>query len=131
MANKKNYRCRCSYDGGSVDVDLEIFFALTDEEYDQAIDAIDESHGHLNEDYPGEMVDAIFEAVKEAEYEIIATDPDVSDGVDMEERFPGWEDMSTEERIDALKKDRHILYELFNLDWVWEGVYKIRYPEEV
>lgn len=131
MTIKKNYRCKCCYDSGSEDVVLEVFFALTDEEYDQAIDAIDESDGHLNGEYPEEMVDAIFEAVKEVEYETIATDSDVSDGVDMEERFPGWEDMSTEERIDALKEDGHILYELFDLDWVWEGVYNISYPEDV
>ena len=130
MAEKQNYRCKCLYDSGSGDVDLELSFALTDEEYDLAIDAVDGSHGHLTGEYPDEMVDAIFEAVEDAEYETIATDPDVSDGVDMEERFPGWEDMSTEERIDALKEDGHILYELFDPDWIWEGVYKIQYPEE-
>ncbi len=68
MAEKKNYKCTFKQMGGScgeVDYLQEAFFALTDEEYDQAIDAIDETDGSFSLDLPREMYDAIWDVAYE------------------------------------------------------------------
>ncbi len=62
MSGKKNYKCTFKQMGGrsgEVDYKLEAFFSLTEEEYKQAVDALNESEGHMSDDFPEDMYSAI------------------------------------------------------------------------
>ena len=104
MSEKKNYRCTFKQMGGACgegDYDQEAFFALTAEEYNQAIDAIDESNGRLR---GSDLPEAMKEAIWDVAYETVESD--------LEEYYPD-EDIEVEP------------------DMIFESVFKISYPEEV
>ncbi len=104
-ADKKDYKCSFKQMGGScgeVDYDQEAFFALTDEEYKQAVAAIDAHDGLLNADLPDAMHDAIWDVA----YETVESDL---------EEFN--EDPDEEVEVEP--------------DMIFGSVFRISYPEEV
>lgn len=88
--------------GWEVDYDEEAFFSLTEEEYKQAVDALDVHDRRLNHDLPEEMFEAIWDVAYETEK------------ADFEE-FNDYPD----EKV------------VVEPEMIWDSVFRISYPEEV
>lgn len=130
--DKKLYTCSFRFQGGQcgeVDHDLEARFELTDEEFKEAIDVLEEDD-HLNPSLPKTMHDAIWEAAEEQLFED-AAQYDIGDLDGLDDLIPGWEDMTTAELVEEIRKSIHIQNRLFSMDAVPGLVFDISYPEEV
>ena len=114
---------------GEAEYKLEAHFELTEEEVQQAIDALEETD-NLNAELPEAMHDAIWEAALDQLYED-AAEYQLGDLDDIDERIPGWEDMTTKELVEAIRSDSALRSELFDMDSVEDLISKISYPEEV
>ena len=129
---KKKYTSQFHMMGGycgEADYKLEAQFELTEEEVIQAINTLKEND-RLSSDLPDDMYEAIWDAALDQLYED-AAQYQLGDLDDIDERIPGWEDMTTEELVEAIRSDSALLAELFDMDCVGDLIFKISCPEVV
>lgn len=130
--DKKLYTSYFRFQGGQsgeIDHFLEARFELSDEELKEAIEVLQEDD-HLNPSLPETMHDAIWEVAEEQLFEDAAK-YDIRDLDDLDDMIPGWEDMTTAELVDEIRKSIDIQDRLFAMDAVPGLVFDISYPEEV
>ena len=121
--DKKQYTCHFYMDGGScgeAEYELEAQFELTDEEYNQAIEALEECDG-LNADLPDAMYEAIWEVAVEQLYEDVV-DYNLEELDDIDDLIPGWEDMSTAELVEIIRRISDLRDELVDISVVGEVI---------
>ena len=129
--DKKQYTCHFYMDGGScgeAEYELEAQFELTDEEYNQAIEALEECDG-FNDDLPDAMYEAIWDVAVEQLYED-AVDYHLEELDDIDECIPDWEDLTTAELVDIIRHDSELRDRLIDISAVGEVVGGISYPKE-
>ena len=102
MADTKTYTCEFEIPSGSSELTLEADFELTDEELQQAIDALEKYDCRFNHDLPEAMFDAIWD---------VAWDQFLEDAKEM----ALYDDMSDDELLDR--------------DGVFQSIYNITEPE--
>ena len=102
MADTKTYTCEFEIPSGSSELTLEADFELTDEELQQAIDALEKFDYRFNHDLHEAMFDAIWD---------VAWDQFLEDAKEM----ALYDDMSDDELLDR--------------DGVFQSIYNITEPE--
>ena len=130
--DKKQYISHFKFQGGrngEYDHELEARFELTDEEAKEAIEVI-KKNNHLNSSLPEAMYDAIWEAAEEQLFED-AAEYDIEELDDPDSWIPGWEDMTTEELVEEIRKNSELRAKLFDIEAVADLIFKISYPEAV
>ena len=130
--DKKLYTCHFYMIGGAsgeVEYKLDVQFELTDEEYNQALEALGESND-LNDDFPEAMYEAIWDAALDQLYED-AADYQLGEVRDIDEWIPGWRDLSTAELVEVIRRNSDLRDELFAMDCVPELIGGVSCPEEV
>ncbi len=130
--DKKQYTSRFKMQGGRYgegEYDLEARFELTDEEFNEAIDALDEDD-RFSSSLPNAMYEAIWDVAEEQLYED-AADYQLEELSDIDDIIPGWEDMTTEELVQVIRHNSDLRDELFDFDCVADLIYEISYPEEL
>lgn len=114
---------------GEAEYKLEAQFELTEEEVQQAIDALEEKNDFYA-DLPEAMHDAIWEALLDQLYED-AADYQLGDLDDIDKWIPGWENLTTKELVEAIRNNPALIDRLFAMDSVGDLISDISYPEEV
>lgn len=130
--NKKLYISHFMFQGGrsgEIDHELEARFELTDEELKEAIEVLEEDDC-LNPDLPDAMYYAIWEVAEEQLF-MDAAEYDFEDLDNPEEWIPDWENMTTEELAEEIRKNSELQAELFDMEAVANLIFEISYPEEV
>lgn len=130
--DKKLYTCLFYMNGGAsgeAEYKLETRFELTDEEYNQALKALEESND-LNDDFPAAMYEAIWNAALDQLYED-AADYQIGEVRDIDELIPGWRDLSTAELVEVIRRSSELRDELFAMDCVPDLIGGVSVPKEV
>lgn len=128
--DKNHYTCHFYMSGGScgeAEYKLEARFELTNDEYDQAIDALTENNGCFNAELPDAMYEAIREVAIEQLYED-AADYNLGDLDDIDDWIPGWEDLSTDELVGIIRRNPDLRNRLVDISAVGEVIGHVSLP---